>query len=162
MAHDPQYVAVRQLETALRLYFEQEDYYSVITLAGASEEMLGKLLKENGIENSLDSLKKASLAITKQLFGEAPTEKEVVARANDARNRLKHGSPGKPIEFDAKEEAKDMLDRAIDNYYELTSELTDTMQRFQTMHVRDNKQPRLDPNDSSAWENAWERAVKRQ
>jgi hypothetical protein len=38
-------MALRQLEIALRLYFEQEDYYSVITLAGASEEMFSELLK---------------------------------------------------------------------------------------------------------------------
>ena len=39
MAHDLDRVALRQLETALCLYFEQQDYYSVITLAGASEEI---------------------------------------------------------------------------------------------------------------------------
>ncbi|MCE2485664.1 MAG: hypothetical protein J4F42_09150, partial [Desulfurellaceae bacterium] len=96
MSHDPQSIAVWQLKTALRLYFEQEEhfdregYYSVITLAGAAEEIFGKLLKENGIENSLDSLKKVAITITKQLFGEASTENEVVTRANDARNKLKH------------------------------------------------------------------------
>ena len=45
MAHDLQCVALRQLETALCLYFEQKDYYSVITLAGASEEMFSELLR---------------------------------------------------------------------------------------------------------------------
>lgn len=44
MAHDIHCVALRQLETALRLYFEREDYYSVITLAGASEEVFGSFL----------------------------------------------------------------------------------------------------------------------
>ena len=143
MARDVRCIALRQLETALRLYFEKEDYYSVITLAGAAEEILGKLLKEDGHENSLDALKKATRAISERLWGEAPTEK-TATRANDARNRLKHWSPGQPqsVEFDAAEEAKDMLDRAIDNYYELTSELTDSMDRFQDMHVYDNKQIR--------------------
>ena len=144
MAHDVRCIALRQLETALRLYFEKEDYYSVITLAGAAEEVLGKLLKEDGHENSLDTRKKATRAISERLWGEAPTEKRVATRANGARNRLKHWSPGQPqsVEFDAVEEAKDMLDRAIDNYYELTSKLTDAMQRFQNMHVHDNKQIR--------------------
>ena len=45
MAHDLDRVALRQLETALCLYFEQQDYYSVITLAGASEEMFGARLR---------------------------------------------------------------------------------------------------------------------
>ena len=44
MAHDIHCVALRQLETALRLYFEREDYYSVITLAGASEEVFASFL----------------------------------------------------------------------------------------------------------------------
>ena len=55
MTHDVQDVALRQLETALRLYFESEDYYSVITLAGASEEIFGKLLGENNVKNALKS-----------------------------------------------------------------------------------------------------------
>ena len=153
MSHDPQSIAVWQLQTALRLYFEQEEhfdrggYYSVITLAGAAEEILGKLLKENGIENSLDSLKKAAVLITKQLFGEASTENAIGARANDARNKLKHWSPDKPIEFDAREEAEAMLDRAISNYDLLTScepsdTIGDAIQRFRDMHAYDNKQIR--------------------
>jgi hypothetical protein len=38
--------ALAQLEVALRLYFggEEKDYLSVITLAGAAEEIFGKLL----------------------------------------------------------------------------------------------------------------------
>ena len=44
MAHDVSCCALRQLETALPLYFEGEDYYSVTTLAGAAEEVFGKLL----------------------------------------------------------------------------------------------------------------------
>ena len=44
MAHDMHCMAFRQLETALRLYSEREDYYSVITLAGASEEVFGSFL----------------------------------------------------------------------------------------------------------------------
>lgn len=44
MAHDIHCMALKQLETALRLYFEREDYYSVITLAGAAEEVFGSLL----------------------------------------------------------------------------------------------------------------------
>ena len=75
---------------------------------------------------------------------EDPTESDVRRRANWIRNTLKHWFPGQPnvVEFDAAEEAKDMLDRAIDNYYALTFELTDAMQRFRDMHVHDNKQIR--------------------
>lgn len=147
MAHDAQCMALRQLESALRLYFEQEDYYSVITLAGASEEIFGKLLKDNSLgksQNSLGSLKKAVSEIHKELYNEELSGRDVAVRANYARNKLKHWSPGdsKTVEFDAKEEAKDMLDRAIDNYYSLTQNLTPTMERFQKMHVTNNAQIR--------------------
>ena len=45
MNHNMQCVALRQLETALRLYFEREDYYSVITLTYASEGIFDGLLR---------------------------------------------------------------------------------------------------------------------
>ena len=149
IAHDIRFVALRQLETALRLYSEREDYYSVITLAGASEEVSGKLLKENNPENALDSLKKDVSVVHEALFDEDLAEKEISERANWVRNLLKHWSPGQPkvFEFDAPEEAKDMLTRAIDNYYELNGNLTPAMQRFQDMHVKDNAHIRPYPED---------------
>ena len=56
MAHDVQRMALRQLETALRLYSEREDYYSVTTLAGASEEIFGNLLLEKFVEELKSAL----------------------------------------------------------------------------------------------------------
>ena len=247
MDHEVRCMALRQLETACSLY-EQQDYYSVITLAGAAEEifenlLMDKLLKElrllligssdDTISQLPEKLQKDSSKLTKDLKAlkevtaqfprvpeetwdkslnkltsearkvlnklikdckkiedicgelpndefladlkgvfvrnkssldsfsvsvtkiaeglpqslgeeEDPTESDVRRRANWIRNTLKHWFPGQPnvVEFDAAEEAKDMLDRAIDNYYALTSELTDAMQRFRDMHVHDNKQIR--------------------
>jgi len=40
-------MALEQLDDALRLYDEKR-YYSSITLAGAADGLLGKLLKETG------------------------------------------------------------------------------------------------------------------
>ena len=154
MAHDIHCIAVRQLETALYLYFKREDYYSVITLAGASEEVFGKLLKEKNSENALDSLKKSGVAIHEALFDEDLPEKEISDRANWVRNLLKHWSLGQPkvFEFDAPEEAKDMLNCAIDNYYELTGNLTSAMKRFQDTHVQDN--PEIRPCSEEDWESS--------
>ena len=44
MDHDIDCIALRQLETALCLYREEKDHYSVITLAGAAEELFGSFL----------------------------------------------------------------------------------------------------------------------
>ena len=132
-AHDRRCVALRQLHTALRIYFDGEDFYSVVTLAGAADEIFGQLLKQQGLESSLESLKKAVVAIHGHLTGEAIEPKGVADRANSARNALKHWSPGQPllVEFDVKQEAEDMLNRAIDNYWSLTTDLSPAMERFQ-------------------------------
>ena len=253
IAHDIQCMALRQLETALCLYFEREDYYSVITLAGAAEEVFGsfllkilkdalreyfeqeksiiivltddlqesinklrekikeneklcreileklrndeepnnlpgkllggrnqekKLLKdlEGIVDEKLEGLRKSSresndslkmfLQSLKKIFdsykptmdslvdaavkygeisgGEALSRRGVVGTANEIRNILKHGllDERRVVEFDAPEEATDMLNRAIDNYYDLTGNLTPAMQQFQDMHVQDNPQIR--------------------
>ena len=149
MAHEIHCIALRQLETALSLYFEREDYYPANTLAGASEEVFGKLLRENNPENALDSLKKGGTAIHKALFDEDLPEKEISDRTNWVRNLLKHWTPGQPkvFEFDAPEEAKDMLNRAIDNYFKLKGALTPAMKQFQDMHVKNNAHIRPCPKD---------------
>ena len=143
--HDIGTIALCQLETALRLYFEGKDYYSVITLAGASEEIFGKLAKTYAIlnETALDSLANAVLEIDK-----TQTRKCVVRRANYMRNRLKHWTEDETtvVECDAPEEAKDMLNRAIDNYYALTRDISPAMRRFQNECTRD--EPRSRPSST--------------
>ena len=71
--HDIQCAALRQLETALRLYFEGEDYYSVVTLAGASEEVLGKLLKDKNLKNE-KLVKDKDLEDARKLLKDLPEE----------------------------------------------------------------------------------------
>ncbi len=118
MVHDIGTIALSELETALRLYFEGKEHYSVITLAGASEEIFGKLARSHARhETSLDSLTTAALEFDKTLAA-----KDIYQEANHIRNRTKHWEEGEAtvVEFDAPQEAKDMLNRAIDNYYALT------------------------------------------
>ncbi|MFQ5433073.1 MAG: hypothetical protein ACE5EN_11285 [Nitrospinota bacterium] len=130
---DRECIALTQLETALRLFFESEDYFSVITLAGAADEIFGKMLSARGIENSLESTKNAVAAIHLKLYGEDLAEKDIIERANRAKNALKHFDKNNTptITFNAKEEAIDMLNRAIDNYWSLKEWLTPSMERFQ-------------------------------
>ena len=126
-------MALTQLETALRLYFEGVDYYSTITLSGAADEIFGQLLKVQGKEPRLESIKTSVSAIFERLYGRPLNPSQVAERANYARNALKHWGEGQPfsVEFDAIEEAKDMLERAISNYWALTSDLSPAMERFQ-------------------------------
>jgi len=79
---DKKCIALTQLETAIRLYFEGDDYFSAITLAGAAEEILGKLVTEKGLDNSLESLKQAAVKIHKHLYGTETTPKRIADVAN--------------------------------------------------------------------------------
>ena len=126
-------LALTQLETALRLFFEGNDFASVVTLAGAADEIFGKLLSAAGKENSLESLKKAVAAIHQRLFGEPGNPTEIASRANRAKNSLKHWDIGQPliVKLDLEQEARDMLFRAIDNYWMLKETLSPAMERFQ-------------------------------
>jgi hypothetical protein len=132
-AHFRKDLALAQLQTALRLYFDGGDRGSVITLAGAADEIFGKLLAASGRDNSLTSLITAVMEIQQKVFGEAVEAKQVAARANAARNSLKHWDVGDTeiVKFDLEMEARDMLNRAIDNYWMLEHKLTPEMERFQ-------------------------------
>jgi hypothetical protein len=130
-AYSKQSIALAQLETALRLFHVGDDLISVITLAGAAEEILGKLVKKRGQDNSLDSLKKTAAAIHERLFSE-PIDTSVIAdRANRARNAMKHvTAAGDPVSLDLREEAVDILNRAVDDYWILETSLTPGMDSF--------------------------------
>jgi hypothetical protein len=130
-SYDCRCIALAQLETALRLYFERADYFSVIALAGNADEVFGKVLMFKGIKNSLDQLKKSVSDIHRHLFGEELPASVVADLANRARNVIKHGIGEVPIvTFDAEEEARDLLNRAIDNYWTLEKWLTPAMEQF--------------------------------
>jgi hypothetical protein len=100
------------------LFQERQDPFSVITLAGAAEEILGRYVKASGKTNSLQVLSDAALAIQQIEGNETPIS--VVHRANYARNNLKHldlDGHEDCVSIDAWQEAKDMLGRVTDNYW---------------------------------------------
>jgi len=131
-SYDKRCIALTQIDTALRIYREGQDYFSALTLAGAAEEILGKLLKAQGRSNALDDLTSGAILIYKHLFGEESGADEFAKRANRARNALKHLEAGgfPTVSIDIREEAKDMLNRAIDNYWLLEESITPTMEHF--------------------------------
>jgi hypothetical protein len=132
-SHSKQQIALTQLETGLRLFQEASDYYSVVTLAGAADEILGRLLESRGGVTALVSLARASAAIHLKVHGVPSEEKVFIQRANLARNSLKHhdGRDEDPVRLDIREEAGDMLDRAISNYWALTHSMTPAMEAFE-------------------------------
>lgn len=137
-------VACQQLETALRLFFETEEFFSIITLAGAAEEILGGHLKIRGDTTSLESLVKGAVRITEALSGKPSEPKAIRKIANHTKNSSKHMDGRTDVEFRAnpKGDAIDILNRAVDNYYSLMSYLdipeTALVQRFNHYRVSDD------------------------
>jgi hypothetical protein len=130
--HQKRDIALAQLETALKLYLQDGDMFSVLTLAGAAEELLGKELEALGGTTALSTVQAATAAVGRALHGSTISPKVVATLANRARNAVKHRdlSGPKSVWMDPEEEAREMLDRATTNYYRLTEDQTDLMGQF--------------------------------
>lgn len=129
-------VAIKQLNQAIRLFLDEEDYFSSATLAGAAEEIFGSMLRIEGRKASLDvEADRISLALTDAERDALKTKKGerngIVNILNSQRNWLKHHKEEDFTNFsDPKREARDLIDRAVINYMELKDETTDEINRF--------------------------------
>jgi hypothetical protein len=125
-------IAREMLETALKLYFEGKDYFSVIQLAGASEEIFGKYLKEKGIINSLESDVEGFILINKKLLHRDVTKEEARHFFNKIKNSIKHmyGENDKTVSLDPLESARSMLGRAVMNWWWLEQDASPLMEKF--------------------------------
>lgn len=117
-------IARLQLDTAINLFLEDTDFISSLTLAGASEEILGKILEREG----KDSLLKKLHSWYEETSGEEIKYGEFAKKANLARNCLKHASIKEEVELEIfKWEAVQMIMRAMTNYKELTDKPSKSM-----------------------------------
>jgi hypothetical protein len=114
-------IAEQQLIAALQMW-KQRNWVPSITLAGAAEEILGKRLRRIGMEPSFDNMLSAVIKIAKGL-GETDSrlEKDVAYLINSTKNELKHYSGDEDLEFNLREDAAEILDRAIANFTMLTN-----------------------------------------
>ncbi|SFL49910.1 hypothetical protein [Azotobacter beijerinckii] len=110
-------VARRQLAVAIDIFLSDGDPIAIITLAGAAEEIFGKIALRNNKENSLEFMLRAHKAL-----GGTITEKELIKNANLVRNALKHANDegDEEIELDEQQEAISMLSRALTNYFKVS------------------------------------------
>jgi len=123
-------VAERQLTMALRIYFEDQDYVSAITLAGAAEEILGKILMKSDSPNAMDMYISAMHNVDEIFGGEPSDEKEYRKELNRIRNTMKHMAVDGVIIDDIKYESQVMIDRAITNWRALNRPLSPSMEEF--------------------------------
>ena len=122
-------IAEAQLDRALQLFLDESDYACAITLAGASEETLGKLLEKVGEKNSLTEFTEACVRTGKVLFNEDWPSKQFAEMANHFRNGLKHLTDEAPVTI-PRAAAIAMLDRAIENYWKLMGQESPRIRRF--------------------------------
>lgn len=123
-----------QLNRSIKLFFDDEDFICAITLAGAVEEILGKLLNERGDSNMLEDIVSMSVAEGKML-GEDVDKRGVVTVANWYRDSCKHLSDNQSVYFSANAEAASLIDRAAANYFRLTGAETAEMARFRGARI---------------------------
>jgi hypothetical protein len=137
-------VATELLDRALRLYFEGDSYFAALHLAGAAEEVLAvyiRGLKEDDGEPlvpAFDSLREAAALLAEREVGadRKVVERRIGEAMNEAKNSTKHkrGRSDEFVDFDARTEAKQMLDFAVANYYQLAPSLglahTPLLERF--------------------------------
>jgi vacuolar-type H+-ATPase subunit F/Vma7 len=134
-------IAHRQIERAIVLFLDDRDYVSALTLAGAAEEILGKLLNNEGKEHWLDSIAKAALRALgfrkKELkTPEAlKTKKEIVNIANQHKNTFKHYNNDGTATLFVDVAAAEMIERAISNYFDLTQRETGAMGKFKELII---------------------------
>ena len=112
-------IVLNLIETSLTLFFAEGDLFSVITLAGAAEEILGQLLEAKSADRGLLGLFSPVLDIFRPAHRKEPKELRPLSHETDAY-----------IHMDLYQEALFLLGRAIDDYQGLTNALSTKMLRF--------------------------------
>jgi hypothetical protein len=121
-------IAKRQIDAAIELFLAGKDYLSVVTLAGAGEEILGKLLVRHSKKNMVDYLKE----LDKRLSG-GREFRIVNQEINGFRNSLKHANDETEDEInvvEGREHAIAMLSRSLTNYALFEGSLSKKMEHF--------------------------------
>ena len=124
-----QELAIHQLDRAIRLLLDEKDPISAITLAGAAEEILGKLVEQQGNTSSLGKFVDECIKEGRVHLAENWKPKEFVEIANFFRNELKHLSKGTDISV-SPECAYEIIERAIDNLWRLTGQYSEQVERY--------------------------------
>ena len=135
-------IACELLNDALELYYSKESFFSAIQLAGAAEELLGRHLELIGQKSAFKSEVTDFVDLLNAVAPPSGTwhKKEMVNFVNNAKNHTKHMDPGSEttVDFDSHLEAREILERAVSDYYQLIafSTLTETplIRRFNQDH----------------------------
>jgi hypothetical protein len=93
-------IATLQLNHAIDLFLEDRELVSAITLAGAAEEILGKLVERYGFPASLTRKVNSTRDLYRHLWNHDVGNKPFINLKNKTRNELKHLISGDAIDID--------------------------------------------------------------
>jgi hypothetical protein len=112
-------IALIQLERSVEL-LEAGDFVSALTLAGAAEEILGRIAHRKGHEFRVESLAEYLGSIYDWAKKPRPPKKQLIVRQNTTRNHLKHQDDGRNITMSAdfEFEAEEMILRTMFNHFD--------------------------------------------
>ncbi|MDY6947751.1 MAG: hypothetical protein SXG53_18745 [Pseudomonadota bacterium] len=140
------HIATAQLDTAIALYLDGKDLISAITLAGAAEEILGKLAEKAGATSAFNETLDRLCDMHAAMWGEEANRGAYVKRRTHARNEFKHIGQQAEVNVDLEREAASMLRRAIQNYREHDPSFRELFRQFEREFLRRNAAK----NDSGA------------
>lgn len=134
----PLFTASQQLDDACDLYCRRR-YVGALTVAGAAEEVLGDILRgrrKKGVSLLKSALgeRVSTIARLKGTNPEKKSEKDVIIEfLNHARNVAKHLRTRRTSRsgFVWKDEAKDMIERAVLNFRRVTGDFPDSESFYQ-------------------------------
>jgi hypothetical protein len=109
-------LAMTQLRRAVQL-FNHGDFVCAATLAGAAEEILGRIAQKRTGTAALDGHAHFWSQLARIVGNAPPVRKRVVEVHNRLRNQLKHNDSGDNewVTADFEFEAQELIDRAIRN-----------------------------------------------
>ena len=110
-------IGISQLRNAVRHFYSKE-YESSITLAGAAEEIFGKMAKKKLGYNAIDSDVLFFEGVAQMLGKPKPVRRKIISTVNRIKNELKHNDTGdnQIVEGDFENEACMQISKAIKNY----------------------------------------------
>lgn len=121
------------------MYFEKE-YICSITLAGAAEEVLGKLVEYSTPNKNILSEIRENISAS---WGFRETD--IIKNLNGARNLLKHFPDQEQVSFKPVDDSILMILRGIENYKKLKGGVSQIMHSFcQDEHVTKSLQAIID------------------
>ena len=116
-------IAMQFFNLALAEYVKAENMFAVIHLAGAAEEMFGKIVSINSGESALSRTQRLIRSWYSVIGKNTPTNSESNKYILNTKNGIKHinGPADLEIEMDVAREAKEVIRRTIENFNQIPS-----------------------------------------